>query len=273
MTIDLDAYFDRIGYRGRRAPTLPTLRELHALHPLAIAFESIDPWLGRPVSIAPEAIASKLIYGRRGGFCYEHNMLFWCVLEQLGYPVRALSARVVYSTPPAGGRHPRNHMLMLVSLSEGDFIADVGFGGLTLTAPLRLEAGPVQPTPHEPIKLSRSGGQFVLEAKAGEQWRAMYQFGLEDYIVPDFEMANWFMSTYPGSPFVARLVAARPLADRRLALANTSLSIHHLNGPTEKRSITSVGALRRLLEQDFAIALDELPMLDDKLKQLVVEAE
>ena len=46
-------------------------------------------------------------------------------------------------------------MLLRVALPEGDFLADVGFGGLTLTAPLRLEVGPEQATPHEPHRLER----------------------------------------------------------------------------------------------------------------------
>ena len=42
-TIDLDAYFRRIGYTGPRTATLETLRAIHALHPAAIAFENLDP--------------------------------------------------------------------------------------------------------------------------------------------------------------------------------------------------------------------------------------
>jgi N-hydroxyarylamine O-acetyltransferase len=38
-SIDLDAYFQRIGYEGERTPTLPTLRAIHALHATAIPFE------------------------------------------------------------------------------------------------------------------------------------------------------------------------------------------------------------------------------------------
>src|SRR5690606_11898535 len=36
---DLDAYFQRIGYHGRGAPTLETLREIQARHVQAIPFE------------------------------------------------------------------------------------------------------------------------------------------------------------------------------------------------------------------------------------------
>ncbi len=271
MPIDLDAYLKRIGYAGPRAPTLATLQAVHALHPRAIAFDSFDPWLGRPVSLDLATLQSKLVAQRRGGYCYEHNTLLWGALEALGFKVQGLSARVLYSTPPGGGRHPRNHMLMRVETPHGPHIADVGFGGLTLTGAIRLEAGIIQQTPHEAIRLMRAGDDYVLEADAGGVWRQMYQFGLEEHIGPDYEVANYYMATHPRSPFVVRLVAARPLPDRRLALANTALSIHHLGGRTEKCVIGSAAELRRVLEQDFGVALPDDPRLAERLERIVSE--
>jgi N-hydroxyarylamine O-acetyltransferase len=268
MRIDLDAYLGRIGYAGARTPTLGTLQDIHELHPRAIAFDSLDPWLGRPVALDLDTLQAKLVTGRRGGYCYEHNMLLWAALDTLGFAVYGLSARVLYSTPPGGGRHPRNHMLMHVGTPDGPCIADVGFGGLTLTGPIRLEADRIQQTPHERIRLTKAGEDWVLEADAGGQWRQMYQFGLEEHIGPDYEVANYYMSTHPRSPFVVRLVAARPLPGKRLALANNAMSIHTVGGPTEKRTISSARELRRVLTEEFGVALPDDPRLEQKLEQV-----
>lgn len=269
MAIDLDAYLKRIGYEGPREQTLPVLRQLHERHPQAIAFDSLDPWLGRPVGLDLPTLGAKLVAGRRGGYCYEHNTLMWSALTALGFEVQGLSARVLYSTPPGGGRHPRNHMLMKVETPEGPHVADVGFGGLTLTGPLRLEADVIQQTPHERVRLSRAGADWVLQVETGDTWRAMYQFGLEEHIAPDYEVANYYMSTHPRSPFVVRLVAARPLPGRRLALANNQMSVHHVNGPTEKRTIECVDELERVLVEDFGIALPDDPRLAAKFREVV----
>lgn len=67
----LDAYCGRIGYTGPRAPKLDVLCAVHVLHPAAIAFESIDPFMGRGVTIDAEAVRAKLLGGRRGGYCHE----------------------------------------------------------------------------------------------------------------------------------------------------------------------------------------------------------
>jgi N-hydroxyarylamine O-acetyltransferase len=272
MPLDLDAYLARIDYAGPCAVDLATLRRIHELHPRAIPFESIDPWLGRPVPLDIEALQDKLVTRRRGGYCFEHNLLLLAVLERIGFDVRGLAARVVYSTPPGGGRHPRNHMLLLIGLGEQHFIADVGFGGLTMTSPLRLEAGVIQETPHERFRLSRAGHDYELEAEAGDTWRAMYQFGLEQQIDADYEMANWFTSTYPGCAFVMRLIAARTLPGKRLALANNAMSIHHTGSPSERRTITDADELRRVLEGDFNIVLPDDPHLDEKLRGLIEAA-
>ena len=69
MPINLDAYLGRIGYCGAREPTLGVLSQLHSLHPAAIPFENLDPLLGRPVSLDPEALQTKLLGSRRGGYC------------------------------------------------------------------------------------------------------------------------------------------------------------------------------------------------------------
>ncbi len=86
--VDIDAYFQRIGYRGTAEPTVETLRALHHLHPLAIPFENLSPVLGWPVPLDLPSVERKLIREGRGGYCYEQNTLFAAVLRQLGLHVR-----------------------------------------------------------------------------------------------------------------------------------------------------------------------------------------
>jgi N-hydroxyarylamine O-acetyltransferase len=85
LSIDLDAYFRRIGYSGPRTPTLATLRDLHRLHPQAIPFENLDSLTGRVPDLTPAGLQAKLVDGGRGGYCFEQNMLFRAGLRSLGY--------------------------------------------------------------------------------------------------------------------------------------------------------------------------------------------
>ncbi len=51
---------------------------------------------------------------------------------------------------------PRTHRLLLVEVA-GRWIADVGFGGQTLTAPIKLLADIPQQTPHGSYRLVHEG--------------------------------------------------------------------------------------------------------------------
>jgi N-hydroxyarylamine O-acetyltransferase len=150
--LDLDAYFRRIGYAGGREPTLDTLAALHLRHVQAIAFENLNPLLGWPVALDLASLERKLVHGGRGGYCFEQNLLFGHVLGTLGFRVTGLAARVQWNRPEDALR-ALTHQLLRVDLADGPYIADVGFGGQTLTGPLRLEPGLEQTTPHEPFRL------------------------------------------------------------------------------------------------------------------------
>ena len=146
MTPILNHYFARINWSGTAAVNIDTLRALHLKHNCTIPFENLDVLLPREIQLYDQSLEEKLVIARRGGYCFEQNGVFERVLRELGFNVRSLLGRVVLSNPPA--LPPRTHRLLLVELEEEKWIADVGFGGQTLTAPIRLVSDLVQTTPH-----------------------------------------------------------------------------------------------------------------------------
>ena len=262
--IDLEAYCRRIGYTGARGATLETLRGLHAQHAQAIAFENLNPFLQLPVPLDTPSLERKLVHERRGGYCFEQNLLFSAVLGALGFRVTGLAARVVWNAPE-NVVPPRAHMLLRVELEEGAYVADVGFGGLTLTAPLRLEAGIEQHTPHEPFRLLEADGAYVMQARIRDGWKSLYRFDLHAQLLPDYEVTNWYLANHPDSRFVRNLIAGRPTPDRRYALLNHELAVHHLGGPSERHVLESAGELRTALEEYFLIRLPDVPQLEAAL--------
>lgn len=267
--IDLDAYCARIGYDGARTPTLATLQALHARHTQAIPFENLSPFTGETVVLDLPSLQDKLIRRRRGGYCFEHNLLFWQVLNEIGFGVSGLAARVRWNVPD-NVVTARSHMLLLVNLQGESFIADVGFGGMTLTAPLRLETGVEQATPHEPFRLLRSGDVYTLEAQLAEVWKPLYTFDLQPQHLADYEVTSWYLANHPQSHFVTGLIAARPEASRRHALHNNRYAVHHLDGGTERRLLTSLDELKSILTGPFQIELPDTPDLDHRLQRLLV---
>lgn len=254
--LDLAAYFDRIGYDGPAQPTLEVLRAIHHLHPQAIPFENLDPFLNRPVELGLPALQQKLVRSRRGGYCYEHGLLFMDVLKELGFKVSGLGARVLWNVPE-GTITARSHMLLRVDLDDRIWLADVGFGGLTKTGPLLLEPDLEQQTPHELLRLIAADGYFRLEAKIAGAWQRLYRFDLHGLFDVDYAVSNYFLSTNPSSQFRTRLIAARALPGGRLALMNNRLSVYRLNGTAERRDLADAAELADVLETQFGIELPD----------------
>ncbi|MDB6043436.1 MAG: nat [Gammaproteobacteria bacterium] len=269
-TIDIDAYLRRIGYTGPRAATLETLCAIHLRHPLAIPFENLDPLLKRPMHLDPPALERKMLHEGRGGWCYEQNLLLSHALRSLGFCVTGHAARVMYGAPE-GVIRPRTHMLLRIDLAEVAYVADVGFGGLTLTTPLRLIPDIEQTTAHETFRLLKSDGDFVLQAHVQNTWKPLYSFDLQPQYLPDYELSNWYLANHPESPFVNDLMAARVAPDRRYGLFNNKLSIHYLHGNSEQRTLASVAELRDTLLNTFTIRVPDDPGLDAALARLIRE--
>ena len=136
-------------------------------------------------------------------------------------------------------------MLLEVELAEGVFLADVGFGLMTLTAPLRTEAGLEQETPHGTFRLAEVDGELQLQALRGDDWSPVYQAALTPLEAADIEMMNWFTATHPASPFTSMLMAARVAGDTRLGLAGNVLSAHGPAGSERRKLETARGTGRR----------------------------
>jgi N-hydroxyarylamine O-acetyltransferase len=159
-------------------------------------------------------------------------------------------------------------MLLRVDIEDDMWIADVGFGGLTLTAPLRLVEHTPQATPHEPFRVTRLGGDYAVQVEVRGAWRTLYRFDLQEQVLPDYELASWYLSNHPESHFVRRLIAARTGPQCRYALLDNELAVHELGGETVRRKLTSVGELREVLSETFGIAVPEGAEVERKLREI-----
>lgn len=250
--IDLDAYFVRIGYTGPRNASLDVLRALHELHPAAITFEAIDVLLDRDIDLAPAAIDAKLIHARRGGYCYEQNSLLQRALAALGFEVEGLIARVRWLAPPDAPPRPRTHMVLRVRIDGEWWLADVGFGGLVVTAPLRFDTLDAQPTQHESFRLVPLAHGQRLEALLGDTWEPLYEIATDPQTDADYALANWFSSKHSTSHFRQRLMVSRTTPAARYTLLNNRLTIRQPDGRSEQRTLDAAG-LRDALATEFQL--------------------
>ena len=265
--MDLDRYCARVGYAGPREPTLPVLRALHERHAESIPFENLNPLLGLPVPLDAASLERKMLDEGRGGWCFEQNWLFRRALETMGFEVHGRAARVVWGAPQ-GSVGARSHMVLEVLIEGRAWLADVGFGGLTLTGPLEFESRDPQATPHETFRLDQFvDGDYLLAVQL-EQWTPMYRFRREEQLLPDYDVASFYLCHHPDSFFRRDLVAARALPGGRFALRNNVLAVHRLGEPVERRLLTTPAELREVLERQLLLTLPAQPGLAPLLERI-----
>ena len=263
MTLDLDAYLDRIGWRSPLAPDLATVAGLLDRHVRAIPFENLDVLLGRPPRLDLESLQAKLVQARRGGYCYEHTTLFAAVLERIGFSIATHSARVTMVVAKAAA--PRTHMFLTVALPDGGFVLDPGFGGLTPRVPVPIDGTPVT-FGDDQFRLVRNGDDYTLEVKTPEKTVNAWVAPLSPDYPIDFEMANHFTATHGSSHFTRRLMLRAFTNDGRITIVNRDVT--RFRGATsETTQLADRTSLRDTLVAEFGFDLDvaalRVPMIPE----------
>jgi N-hydroxyarylamine O-acetyltransferase len=202
--LDFEAYLRRIGL-GRAGA--PSWQEIHRAHATAIPFENLDSHGGIPVSLQQDDLERKLVAHRRGGYCFEHNLLLASALRHLGLEVEPMLARVRLGGAPAD--RPASHLVLRVT--DGDrcqWHADVGFGMGTLLEPIPFGPSGVHEQYGWTFQVVPDGDELVLQAGGPEGWSDVYAFAPRPVPRIDIEVSNWWVCTHPASPFVSGLIAA-----------------------------------------------------------------
>lgn len=251
---DLAGYLARIGHGAPVLADLATLRAIHRAHAASIPYENLDIQMGLPISIELDQIFAKLVGRRRGGYCFEQNLLFFAALKSVGFDVSRRMARVTMGNDPGG----RSHLMLLVRLDGGTYIADVGFGGSCLSEPLALAAGEYEGGGDRwRVRPSAWSPGWEVEIWRDGAWLGLYWFSDDPVVDMDIVFGNHFTSTHPASRFVLGRIAARVTPTERHTLLDR-LYRRRVNGVlVEEVEIPDEGAYRHILRDRFLIDLPD----------------
>ena len=215
----MERYLARLGIARRPAATWESLQLLVAAHLESIAFENLDVVAGLRPQLSTEGTLHKIAVRGRGGFCYELNEAFRALLEDLGFVVRRIEARVWSQAHNCFGP-PFDHLALVVQLPEGEFLTDVGFGDNN-RKPLRLP----QDT------LTDLSGHYTLARQADGQWllsrpdRLLYTLSLGAQPLEAFEPMYRYHQSSPESLFAQGLICTRATASGRITVSGDRLTI------------------------------------------------
>ncbi|HEX8005301.1 MAG TPA: arylamine N-acetyltransferase [Trebonia sp.] len=250
----LAAYLARIGVPRPLALDAGALRDLHRAHLLAVPFENLSIHLGESISLDEADLIDKIVGRRRGGFCYELNGAFACMLECLGARARRVSAWVYGDDGGLGP--PFDHLALVVRLPDGSgpWLADVGFGSHS-TYPLLADARAEQADP---------GGRFLLadtpdgDIDVVKDGQPQYRLELRERALDDFVPTCWWQQTSPRSHFTRSVICSRLTEDGRISISGRRL-IHTVGGQRIEENLPDDQAVLAAYRDHFGIDLNRVP--------------
>lgn len=257
LPIDIEKYLHKLDFYSVPEPTLPNLALLQERHITHFPFQTLSTVMKQPVSLVLDDLYKKVITTQQGGYCYELNLLFGALLMKLGYGVTVLSGHVIQDTNFVR-RGPRTHILLKVTIDDEVYISDVGHGGLTPTAPLRLFTTELQETPHGNYVVVHPDEFYYLRAAVNSDWRTLYGFDLQPQHQSDLEVGNWWVSTHPSSFFRTILMVSRvEPGGIRHALLNNRYSIHEIGKPSSTTFLGSAKEVIEIIEGPFKLYIPQ----------------
>ncbi|MFD3797751.1 arylamine N-acetyltransferase [Streptomyces californicus] len=268
--VELSVYARRIGLRDL-GPGDPAerLRALHRAHVGAIPFDNLDLVADVPVGLGPAEILRKLS-GPRGGCCHEHNLLFGCVLEHLGYRVDRIAARVRLG---GEGPRPRTHMALRVRQGPHTWLCDVGFGVRGFLEPLPLHNGATSHQHGQTFRIrALSPPSWSVEVHQEDHWTALYDFTLEPRLPVDFVVAHHFLATHPRSMLRRAPLLQLTTPETRLHLRGLDL-LEIQAGEQHTRRLTRTSLEADLARFGIRLSPDRLIDLTRRLFPLLGEGE
>jgi N-hydroxyarylamine O-acetyltransferase len=250
--LNVKAYLERINYQGSLAPTAETLRELQLAHLLAVPFENLSIHAKQPIVLDDEALFTKIVKQRRGGFCYEANGLFATLLRALGFDVWMLSAEVANAE---GGFGPDfAHMALMVSL-EQRWLVDVGFGD-SFREPLLLDERGEQVQGSRAYRILPDGTHLILmQRDDGDEWKAQYRFTLQPYGYADYAEMCRYHQTSPQSHFTRARICSRATPGGRITLSEMRFITTTEKGERVELTLTSQEEYAAILREHFGIVM------------------
>jgi len=228
------------------------IKELQNAHISSFPFSNLGVLLHENLSLKSQLLFDRVITNKRGGYCFEHNKIFFEVLNSLGFGCEIILARVLYNQDIDV---PRTHRITRVSFADHHYIVDVGFGSLCPREPILLGIEDPQDQGDAVYRIFEpERGLYLLQIKQIDDWFTLYSFDDGLYTEADCLCGHHYSSTHPDATFVNNLVVSRKSYNNIRLLKNGEF--HRTRG--DKTTITDIYSednLNEILIQEFEITL------------------
>lgn len=221
----------------------------------SVPFENLDIGLKRPIRLTEEALWDKIVRQKRGGFCYELNGLFARLLQEVGFEVTYLNARVYNRQGEMGIDFDHLALLVHIPSQSERWLVDVGFGD-SFDQPLDFEEREEQPQGLRSYRIEQTPDGYIVWQKSYDgTWEKQYFFDLEPHRFPnEYEPACLYHQTSPKSSFTRGSIISRATPEGRVSLQDGWLILTS-NGQRTEKPIADKTEYDTLLKQYFDLTL------------------
>lgn len=260
---------------------LELINAMITAHLSRYSFSSVNVILNKPISLNKEVLFARVINQKSGGYCFEHNKIFYLALSALGFEVRPLIARVMLNGDPDTGRL---HRLTLLDFENEQYIIDVGFGAENPTTIIKLpthcdankatvsaeasiqnyqteqyKAEPHQVDKYEVVQYQvdqEFQNSFLIKKVEGESITTLYRVDLAEYTEFDCNIGHFYSHQSPQAIFVNHLVVSRIENNKKFLLKHLTYSeFNTLESSESSREIADANELCGLLNNTFFISV------------------
>lgn len=245
-------YLEKMDFTPKNA-NVESLNKLITKHIELFPFSSINVLLKKELPLDSSSLFNRIIQKNEGGYCFEHNKIFYQVLKSLGFEVTTLMARITLNSKSLNAR---THRVTLVNISGHEYLVDVGFGALGPSQAISIEAQLPTHINEKSYLISKRNNELHLEVTSDKEKIPMYIFDLATYGEKDCDQGHFYSHKHHEAIFVNNLVVSKVTGNRVVHILNQQFHIEE-GSNKEVHDIEDKEQLFYILRDEFNISLNK----------------
>ena len=254
VRIPVDLYLERIGLE-KESPSLGYLKKLQKSHLYEIPFENLDIVFRKRTEFDIHKFFEKIVTKKRGGIPTELNLLFYHLLDGLGFDSFLLSASLKENDTWGSDFYIP---LVITRIDGINYLSDVGSLSLFIE-PLKLVANTIQLDYNRYFRFVTDPDEnFILQKSADcISFPGIYKFEiLPKEVIQFLEKYRYFYES-SDSPFLQSKMIFRNTHEGSIKLSDTSIQIIQ-RGVEKTHPILHEDDFASKLQEHFGLNYDQL---------------
>ncbi len=253
-------YIDIFDLSNKNTLSIDFLNTLIIKHLNTFTFSSINVLLKKDLSLNTQDIERRFL-NSDGGYCFEHNKLFYTLLNELGFEVKSYFARVLLNKNIDVGKTHRFNIVIIDNIS---YLVDVGFGAYSPSSAIKLSKNNTITSNKLSYNITKEQNHtYFLNLSNADKNFILYSFDFMNYNEVDFELGHFYSHKHPNANFVKNLVLSLQKGTKTYSLINLDYTVYDLGKAVYTNKIENIDEFDNIIKTIFLYKLtsDEINLL------------